>query len=392
MKLSAAAFLKCSTPAHEQREREELGLPRAASHVAIVLPELHAIFYPIAKCASTALVQFFARGPKPLFRFADRKHDGMGAMYEHFVKDLGETEESRRMKRNFFSFAFVCHPLKRLVSAYGTINRRSSGGAVVMNGDAPAIAWPPFTQLARSREPQRFQQFVKDLHVQRLTSLELWPYRTSWSDTRQLPLAENGQHWRIERLNSSDDHAMSKINHVFSLPARSMQRYASLAAAYRSRNASAMFDVEGSVVGTWSHATSQTSLLPPYRTDSDGTPRRLDFLGRVETVASDLRKVLAALNVSDDQLSQVQKSFLEGKVHDLWANPREGFKGLPSTRYRIADHVTLGHLHNTSKADKAAGDATRQRILARYRADFECLNYSLQPSREEMQGLFGYHL
>ena len=76
------------------------------------------------------------------------------------------------MKREFYSFAFVCHPVKRLVSAYGTINKRTEGGYALINGRHPALFWPPFARIQRGSEPRRFAQFVQDLTSLRLAKPE----------------------------------------------------------------------------------------------------------------------------------------------------------------------------------------------------------------------------
>ena len=111
-------------------------------------------------------------------------------------------------------------------------------------------------------------------------------------------------------------------------------------------------------------------------TDSDGQPRRLDFVGRVESLTEDLRTLLRMLNVSDSQLSPAQRAYLDGDSHKIFGNSREGFRGVPSSRYQIAAHIM-----NASR-----GGQLRRRIFARYRADFECLNYSMEVGGEE----FGY--
>jgi hypothetical protein len=144
--------------------------PQPRSQSVMVLPELRAILIRHPKCASMTTMEFFRAGRRPLFRPATKENDGVGAVMkgfgdmDDFVHDLGETAASRRMKREFFTFSFVCEPFRRLVSAYGTITRRSKehGGALQIY---PSTAWytPPFANISRWDEPRRFEQFAEDL-------------------------------------------------------------------------------------------------------------------------------------------------------------------------------------------------------------------------------------
>lgn len=379
--LSALALTKCSLPAPEHAERAELGVPRLRLFPSLVLPELRAMFHPVSKCASSTLTDFFAKGPKPLFRTADAR-DGVGSLAGHFVQDLGQTAESRRMKRDFMSFTFVCHPLKRLVSAYGTINKRTDGGYVVLSRQSPAYFWPSFTKLPRFAEPKRFEQFVKDLDSLKLSTLEILPYADAqWNGSLPMWLNDTLALHPPSRLVPIDMRELSRTNTAYSRRLHSVLSSSSrLAERYRRGDTSAVYEVENSACTNWAHVTSQRALLGMV--DSDGAPRRLDFIGRAEALVPDLRVLLRLLNVSESDLGQEQRAFLNGSVRALWTNAREGFKGQPSTRYRIAELLT-----NHSQG----GAATLRRILKHYRADFGCLNYSLSSQEGNgMASLFQY--
>ena len=186
------------------------------------------------------------------------------------------------------------------------------------------------------------------------------------------------------------------------------QTFSNSAAAYLRGEATAIHEVE-QVTHAWGHARSQRDLLS--MTDSDGTLRRIDFIGRVETFHRDLRQVLRILNVSDEQLNNYQRDFfLKGHSAEAaaaarhvtsrpltvpaaghsssnssgltmharapllahkQANQREGFYGdaLVQARSRIVQHLARS---------SAAGRSTLERIADRFRADFECLNYTIE--------------
>ena len=385
----AALLRHCAIPTPEAAERNSFGLelPPRRLFPALILPELRAILYPVAKCASTILAEFFANGPKPLFRIANES-DGVGSTYGHFVRDLGETEASRRMKREFYSFAFVCHPVKRLVSAYGTINKRTEGGYALINGRHPALFWPPFARIQRGSEPRRFAQFVQDLTSLRLATVEVVPYASaSWNHSLRAVTRALVRDSR-SALTPLSIHNLSHSKTALDKKLRGrITSFARLSEGYQNGEASALYEVENSMVTEWAHAHSQRSLL--NMTDSDGVERRLDFLGRVESLTSDLRAVLRALNVSDDQLSNKQLALLDGNASSsstdtkLFSNSREGFRGLPSTRYRIAALVT------GEQSFKDCDNTTKRRIIERYEADFKCLGYEW-PKSGGMRELFGY--
>ena len=287
-----------------------MGAPQLHAYPSLVLPELRAIMHPVPKCASTDLISFFTQGKHPLFRAADSERDGVGAKYQHFVKDLGETEVSRRMKRDFFSFSFVCHPLKRVVSAYGTINQRTTSGHLVLNGHDPAFLWVPFASISRSREPQRFQQFIEDLSELQLPTLELAPYVTPSMDSALADSALAGasataRHARraCAGCPSFDDLKRARLPHrllrLFSTKRARLEplssvpptkntsdvqklrwfgsKFERLSASYSRGEARAVYEVENDLNGNWGHARSQRFLLGV--TDSDGLPRRIDWIG-----------------------------------------------------------------------------------------------------------------
>ena len=199
-------------------------------------------------------------------------------------------------------------------------------------------------------------------------------------------------------------------------------QFEALRAGFVAGNASAIHAVQNSLTGTWAHARSQRFLLAGVR-DSDGQTRRIDFLGRLESFASDLRRLLALLNVSEAELTPHQRGYLnESDYRTTRANAREGFRGIPSNRYKIAQHlvpmdggaaaaaaVPLGVEHqreargggaraaggpggrSTAAAAERLANATRGKIYERYKSDFLCLGYPLLPTDEsERARLFEY--
>ena len=206
----------------------------------------------------------------------------------------------------------------------------------------------------------------------RLSTIELLPYASGrWNGSLPLPATTSPNGWVLVPL---DTKKLSQGSGYERKLATKLGDYNLLATGYQRGVTSAIYDVEDSVCSTWSHAQSQRSLLS--MTDSDGQPRRLDFVGRVESLTEDLRTLLRMLHVSDSQLSPAQRAYLDGDSHKIFGNSREGFRGVPSSRYQIAAHIM-----NASR-----GGQLRRRIFARYRADFECLNYSMEVGGEE----FGY--
>ena len=261
---------------------------------------------------STILAEFFANGPKPLFRIANES-DGVGSTYGHFVRDLGEAAACTENVGEFYGFAFVCHPVKRLVSAYGTINKRTEGGYALINGRHPALFWPPFARIQRGSEPRRFAQFVQDLTSLRLATVEVVPYASaSWNHSLRAVTRALVRDSR-SALTPLSIHNLSHSKTALDKKLRGrITSFARLSEGYQNGEASALYEVENSMVTEWAHAHSQRSLL--NMTDSDGVERRLDFLGRVESLTSDLRAVLRALNVTDDQLSNKQRALLDGNA------------------------------------------------------------------------------
>lgn len=286
------------------RTREDIdrGLkqPNARAMSAMVLPELRAIMIRNPKCASTFLWNFFKAGNSSIFRRATNK-DGVGQRHLEgdFVLDLGETESSRTMKRDYFTFAFVCNPFHRLVSAYGTINHRGHGGGFMQNASTRTLFRLPFTKLPRIEEPQRFQTFVENLG-----NLE----STYEDDIR------------------------------FSNPT---------------------IDIHGQM---WHHARTQMYYLTS--SDSDITPRRLDFVGRTDNLVADLFRLLARLGVSEQDLSPEQRLLLQDSAgHD---NAHEGFMG-----------PAFEELRGKLLRSGVVSEATRQNIFRYYHQDYACLNYTI---------------
>jgi len=231
--------------------------PHERAISAMILPELRAILIRNPKCGSSALWSFFKNGSHPLFRRAGRI-DGIGKCHLgesndtcDYVWDLGETESSRKMKDDFFTFTFVCHPLHRLISAYGTITHRGdSGGGFWAN--AESCFHPPFTKMSRFDEPLRFNTFVQDLS--NLSST----FEFEW-------LPEYASH--------------------------------------------PVWDERGRA---WHHARTQMYYLTS--SDSNLKPRRLDFIGKMENFREDLSEVLRRLGVAMTDLTDDQRGILNGNT------------------------------------------------------------------------------
>ena len=176
--------------------------------------------------------------------------------------------------------------------------------------------------------------------------------------------------------------------------------------------------MQNSLTGTWAHARSRPRGCPRQR----GQTRRIDFLGRLESFASD-RRLLALINVSEAEPTLHQRGYLNESGHRTTrANAREGFRGIPSNRYKIAQHlvpmdggaaaaaaVPLGVEHqreargggaraaggpggrSSAAAAERLANATRGKIYERYKSDFLCLGYPLLPTDEsERARLFEY--
>lgn len=381
----------------EDASRQHMGLPpRRRTVPAIVLPNLRSILIHVPKCASTELHEFFTHG-KGIFKRAGAE-DGMGLMHPMrgdpvgLVADLGETKLSRRAKREFFTFAFVCNPTKRLVSAYGTINKRATslnfdklnarpykggglvafdgGGTLTLNpGSAPghglssqSILVPSFATMLRTEEPARFARFVSELHAWNLSTLEMWPYavETSQQDV-QMRAA-------LRAMTAAAHGALVTVPEVSGKAGITKARASrDVGSAFRRGEPSAVHVVEHIETGNWNHARSMVDYLTVP--DTDGEPRRLDFVGHVETFREDLLRLLKIWKVPLSELTSKQRAILrpDSSKHQS-ANAHEGFAfgaGL-ELRRTILTNMTV----------EALGC-----IATQFELDFTCFNYTLPAIR-----------
>ena len=373
---SATAVQRCLA-AGSSREEEELRLEDGSHplrlYPALVLPELKAIMLNVPKCASTELRTFFTGGQQPLFRRADPAVDGVGRMHttmddkhQGMVFDLGETNASRRMKRDFFTFAFVCSPLQRLVSAYGTISGRLNGGLLSFpfrGGNGTLEVYPLFAQLNRSFEPERFERFTRDVGAMRLTTLE--------QQAAANVLAFESEPF-LESLRAQGCTLRTFPTRPFwGMPSdpllrRYLQNYRRghlLGTRADGPVHASTYFLEMGWLNTWAHARSISSFLTI--SDSDGTRRRLDFVGHVETFATDLQRLLEILNVSHSDLTGAQRAVLSSARHS-GKNAHEGFgtKSLMDARRAI--------LNETQRGDGPLAG----RIARLFEQDLRCLGYA----------------
>tara|TARA_B110001452_G_scaffold87255_1_gene71300 strand:- start:466 stop:2151 length:1686 start_codon:yes stop_codon:yes gene_type:complete len=381
----------------EDASRQHMGLPpRRRTVPAVVLPNLRSIHIHVPKCASTELHEFFTHG-KGLFKRAGAE-EGMGMMHAMrddpvgLVVDLGETKVSRRAKREFFTFAFVCNPVKRLVSAYGTINKRSAslnfdklnahpykgGGIVNFDGggtlhlkpgsasshglSSQSILVPSFATMPRTEEPARFARFVSELHTWNLSTFEMWPYAV---DTSQQDVQMRAG---LRAMSTAGHGALVTVPDVSGSAGSSKTRASrDLGLAFRRGETSAIHNVEHIETGTWNHARSIVDYLTVP--DTDGEPRRLDFVGHVETLREDLLQLLKIWKVPLSELTNKQRAILRSdssRHHN--ANAHEGFAfeaGLELRRSIL-----------TNMTDAALGCVAMQ-----FEHDFTCFNYTLPAAR-----------
>lgn len=264
------------------------------------------------------------------------EHDGVGRGHMlnsgYYLMDLGKTAASRRMKRDYFTFTFACDPFRRLVSAYGTITARGpgGGGAIMREGLFAA----PFTHIARTDEPRRFETFVRDLQAR--------PDMLFENETRRLknPVIDN--HGEVYL------HARSQMYYL-----TSTDRHALTFGSARAHNIPPTPYVKAS------RAKWLVTVRSPRLVCSDNQPRRLDFVGRVERFNADMLRLLKLLRVPLSVLSKKQQSLLASTRR---VNGHEGFKGaeLETARTAILDRTS---------------DATREAIGAMYAQDHVCLDY-----------------
>lgn len=344
----AKKFKNCTIPSTEDSYFLRTNTPPLKMFPALVMPELKAIYYLVPKCASSEIVKFFKEGRKPLFRWINN-NDGIKNLEKpsKLVMDLGENNITKNIKRNFFAFTFVCNPIHRLVSAYGTITNRAIGdGMVISNHNSnPKIYIPQFTVIPRKSEPSRFHQFVHDMVRHNLTGFERNSYYNesfTYNNMKSTPFSN---------IDKSKKERFRKI----------MPLYKELSNGCKKSDPSSVFEVENGMMHAWSHARSQTYLL--NMTDSDGSQRRLDFIGRVENFSQDFIELIKLLNISNAQLTPYQKNILYPK-NNRHVNIKEGFRTpeLSIERLKILENLK----HNNT---------LRQIIRNMYNSDFKCLYY-----------------